>query len=46
MRTVETIPGVEGGGDKGEWWSGWTPLWYIVGTLVNVTVYPHTAIIC
>jgi hypothetical protein len=22
MRPVETVPGMEGGGDKGEWWRG------------------------
>jgi hypothetical protein len=29
MRPVETIPGMRGGGDKGEWWRGWIQVWYI-----------------
>jgi hypothetical protein len=35
-----------GKGDKGEWWRRWIKLsctWYIVRTLVNVTMYPYTA---
>jgi hypothetical protein len=39
MRLVETIPGMEGGGAKGEWWKGLIQLWYIVRTFVNVTMY-------
>jgi hypothetical protein len=26
--------------DKGEWWSDWIQLWYVVRTFVNVTMYP------
>jgi hypothetical protein len=29
-----------GGGDK-EWRRGWIQLWYIVRTLINVTMYPQ-----
>jgi hypothetical protein len=25
----ETIPWMVGGGDKGEWWTGWIQVWYI-----------------
>jgi hypothetical protein len=39
MRPVETIPGIGGSGDKGEWWKGQIQLWYIVRTFVNVTTY-------
>jgi hypothetical protein len=41
MRSVETIPGMGGGEDKGEWWRGWIQAWYIwfiVKTFVNVTM--------
>jgi hypothetical protein len=31
----------EGRGDKGEWWRGWTQIWYSVRTLVNVTMCPQ-----
>jgi hypothetical protein len=31
-------------GGKGERWSWWTHLWYIVRTFVNVTMYPSTMI--
>jgi hypothetical protein len=37
MRPVQTIPGM-GRRDKGKWWRGQIQLWYIVQTLVNVTV--------
>jgi hypothetical protein len=30
-----------GKGDKWEWWREWIQLWYIVRTLLNVTVYPQ-----
>jgi hypothetical protein len=30
--------------DKGEWWKGWTQLWYIVRTFANATIYPSTTI--
>jgi hypothetical protein len=41
MLTVETIPGMEGRGDKREWWRGWIQVWYswyIVRTFVNATM--------
>jgi hypothetical protein len=41
MRPVITIPGMEGEGDKGEWWRGWIQLWYVVRTFVNITMYPQ-----
>jgi hypothetical protein len=41
MRPVETVPGMRGWGDKGEWWRGWIQLWYILRTFVNVTMYPQ-----
>jgi hypothetical protein len=37
MIPVETMPGIEGGGNKGEWWRGWFQVWhtlYIVRTFV------------
>jgi hypothetical protein len=37
MIPVETIPGMGGEEDKGEWWKGWTQvsyIWYIVRTFV------------
>jgi hypothetical protein len=37
MRHVETIPGMEVGKDKGEWWMEW----YIVRTFVNATMCSH-----
>jgi hypothetical protein len=39
MRPAETIPEMEGGENKGEWWRGWIRLWYIVTTFVNVTMH-------
>jgi hypothetical protein len=30
MRHVETLPGIGGEEDKGEWWRGWIQLWYSV----------------
>jgi hypothetical protein len=39
MRSVETIPGIGGRGNKGEWQRGWMQLWYILRTFVNVTMY-------
>jgi hypothetical protein len=33
-------------GDKGEWWRGWSQIfyiWYIEGNFVNVTMYPYPA---
>jgi hypothetical protein len=41
-RPVETISGIGGEEDKGEWWRGCIQLWYvwyIVRTFVNVTMY-------
>jgi hypothetical protein len=29
MRPVETVPGIVGGGNKGEWRKGWIQLWDI-----------------
>jgi hypothetical protein len=46
MIPVETIPGMGGREDKGEWWKRWIQLWYIqyiVRTFVNATIYPHPA---
>jgi hypothetical protein len=46
MRPVETIPGMGGGKNKGEWWKGWIQvwyIWYIVRTFANATVYPDPA---
>jgi hypothetical protein len=39
MRPVETIPGMGGGGSKGECWKEWVQLWYTVRTFINVTMY-------
>jgi hypothetical protein len=44
---VETILGMEAGGDKGKWWKGWIHvwyIWYIIRTFVSATMYPSTAI--
>jgi hypothetical protein len=41
MRPVDTIPGMGGEGDKGEWWRGWIQLWYIMRTFVTVTLCPQ-----
>jgi hypothetical protein len=46
MIAVETVPGILGGGDKGEQWRRWIQgwyIWYIVRTFVNATMYPHPA---
>jgi hypothetical protein len=40
MKPVETIAGMGGKGDKGEWYSGQIQLWYIVRTFASVTRYP------
>jgi hypothetical protein len=40
MRPIETIPGIGGGKDKGEWWRGWILPKYIVRTFVSATMYP------
>jgi hypothetical protein len=40
MRHVETVPGMGGGGSKGEWCQEWIQLWYIIRTFINVTMYP------
>jgi hypothetical protein len=45
MRHDETILGMKGGRDKGEWWKGWIQLSYIVRTFVNATMYPSTTVI-
>jgi hypothetical protein len=45
MRHVETIPGMREMEDKGEWWREWILLWYIVRTLVNVTMYNDSMLI-
>jgi hypothetical protein len=32
------------GRDRGEWWKGWTQVWYswyVVRTFVNATIYPQ-----
>jgi hypothetical protein len=42
MTPAETISGI--GGGKGEWWSGWIQLWYIVRTFVNAQCAPSTII--
>jgi hypothetical protein len=44
MRSVETIPGMGGKGDKVEWWRRWIKIWYIVRAFVNATMYPSTTI--
>jgi hypothetical protein len=41
MRPAETIPGMGGGRDKGEWWRGEFNYDNIVRTFVNVTKYPQ-----
>jgi hypothetical protein len=46
MIPIETVSGMGGREDKGEWWSGWIQVWYIwntVRTFVNATMYPHPA---
>jgi hypothetical protein len=46
MIPVETVPGMGGWDDKGEWWRGLIQVWYIcyvVKTLVNATMCPHPA---
>jgi hypothetical protein len=27
--------------DKGEWWRGWTKLWYTIRNSVNTKMYPE-----
>jgi hypothetical protein len=44
IRPVETVPGMGEERNNGEWWRGWIQLWYIVRTLVNITMYSHTTI--
>jgi hypothetical protein len=44
MIPVETVTGITGEGEKGEWWRGWIQvwyIWYIVRTFVNATMYPQ-----
>jgi hypothetical protein len=44
MRPVETISGMGGGRDKGEWWREWIQvwyIWYIVRIFVNAVIYPQ-----
>jgi hypothetical protein len=43
MISVETIPEIWEGENKGEWWSGWIQIWYIVRNFVNSCMYPHPA---
>jgi hypothetical protein len=46
MIPVETVPGIRGGGDKGEQWRGWMQIWYIwyiLRTFANATMYNHPA---
>jgi hypothetical protein len=38
---LKTVLRKGGKGDKEEWWREWNQLWYIVRTLVNVTMYPQ-----
>jgi hypothetical protein len=39
MRLIETILGMGGEMDKGEWWRGWTQPWYIVRAFVKKGKY-------
>jgi hypothetical protein len=46
MTTVETIPEMGVGRDKGELWKEWIQVWYIWNTVrifVNATMYPYQA---
>jgi hypothetical protein len=45
MRPVKTVPGTGRGAVKENDGGRWIQLWYIVRTLVNVTMYLHTTII-
>jgi hypothetical protein len=46
MIPVDTVPGIEEGGDEREQQRGWIQvwyIWYIVSTFVNTPMYPHPA---